>query len=476
MKYRFFIAVIILLPGLTGKSQSQQWSFKQCIDYALENNLNIKQKSLSKDMTALNLEKTRANRIPSLSASANQNLSFGRSLDTYTNSYTNNNTASNDYSVGSSVTLFNGFQNTYNIKKYQTDLQADQLDLQKMQNDITMQVLQAYLQVLLDKEQLSSARETVINSEALVDRTEKLVKVGNKAIGDLLQVKSQLATDRYNLNVRENALQMAKVSLMQLMELPVDTTFDVVSPVYAMDSTQVNIPGTAAIFDSAMAILPEIKSADLRCKSSEYSYAAAKGSALPRLVLSANLSTGYSNARSLMDVTNSVETQEVGYLASDPTQKVVRQALVQNITQRNYPYSQQLSDNLRESVSLGLSIPIFNNKQAKTNRDLAKINLLSEQINAQTTRNTLRKSIEQNVTDLQAAHNNHISAEEQLSSARESYKNAEAKYVLGMLNSTDLLTEKKNLTQAESNLIQARYEEVFQQKIIDFYLGNAIVF
>jgi outer membrane protein len=472
MKNKILITILLLAPGLLVFPQGKQWTYKECLEYALQNNISIKQKALSRDMTSLNLEKAKANRIPSLSASANQNLSFGRSLDSYTNDYTTNHTYSNDYSLGTSVTLFNGFQNTYNIKKYQTDLEADGYDLEKLQNDIMLNVVQAYLQVLLAEEQLGSAREVVKSSQALVDRTEKLVKAGNKAMNDLLQVKSQLSTDQYTLTVRENTLQMAKVSLMQLMELPVDTSFRISPPVAS--ATAALTPDPAQVFDSAMLILPEIKSMELRTRSSEYSYAAAKGSALPRLTLSGNINTGYSNARSLYDVTYTPGTQEVGYLQSDPSQKVMRDVMIQNMSEKNYPYGQQLSDNLRQSISLGLSIPIFNNKQIRTNKALAKIDLENERLTAQTTRNTLRKTIEQNLTDLNAARNNRAAAAEQLASAKESYRNAEAKYVLGMLNSTDLLVEKKNLTQAESNLIQAKYEELFQSRITDFYLGNNI--
>jgi outer membrane protein len=477
MKRIFALTITGLVLSQFGFSQVKVWNFGECINYAIENNISLKQKGLNNQITQLNLEKARADLLPNLNASAGQNFQFGRSLDTYTNTYTTNNSASSNYGLSSRATLFNGFQNINTIKKYQSEQKVDEFDFEKMKNEVTLNVLNAYLQVLLAKEQLESAKVAVQNSQAIVDRTEKLVKAGTKAINDLLQVKSQLATDRYTLTSRENTLAIANVSLMQLMELPVDSTFEIAVPEdeTALFLTEQLAP-SSEVFDSAMSLLPEIRSAEWKIKSAEYDYQIAKGAVLPQLTISGNLNTGYSNNRSLFDITTHNVTQTIGYLASNPSELVLQDNSVTSMTSRKYPYTKQLNDNFSQSVSIGLSIPIFNNKQAKTSKSIAKVNMLNEQLALQSSKNVLRKEVEQNQADLNASWKNFMAAGEQKKAAEESYKNAESKYTLGMLNSIDLVTEKKNLTQATSNYLQAKYENLFQSKINDYYLGRGIKF
>jgi outer membrane protein len=471
------IGIFILLSSSPALSQIKAWTYNDCISYAFENNIGIKQKMLNNQVTDFNLEKAKANMLPTLNASASENLQFGRSLDPENNSYTTNNNASTQFGLSSHVNLFNGFQVKNTIKKYETDRKADEYDLEKMKNETRLNILNAYLQVLLAYEQLETAKNEIQSTEALVSRTEKLVNAGSKAMNELLQVKSQLATDRYNLSSRENTLTLSRVSLMQLMDLPVDTSFEIAAPTIDDLSLLSNtLKSSANIFDTALSVMPEIQTAQWNIKSAEYSYEIARGAALPQLNLSGNLSTMYSNARHLYDLNTSVVTREIGYLASNPSEKILADQTVIQTINKNYPFKNQLSDNFSQSVSLGLSIPIFNNKQVKTNKSIAYVNVLNEQLALQNTRNQLRKEIEQNQADLKASWNNYLASGDQVNAARESYKNAEAKFNLGMLNSTDLLVEKKNLSLAISNYLQAKYENLFQSKISDYFLGKQILF
>jgi outer membrane protein len=262
---------------------------------------------------------------------------------------------------------------------------------------------------------------------------------------------------------------------MQLMELPVDSTFEIAVP---EDETALllseQLAPSSEVFDNAMSLLPEIRSAEWKIKSAEYDYQIAKGAVLPQLTISGNLNTGYSNNRSLTEMVSGMNTKTIGYLQSNPSELVLQD--LPKTMDKNYPYSQQLNDNFRQTVSLGLNIPIFNNKQAKTSKSIAKVNMLNEQLALQSSKNVLRKEVEQNQADLNASWKNFMAAGEQKKAAEESYKNAESKYALGMLNSIDLVTEKKNLTQATSNYLQAKYENLFQSKINDYYLGRGIKF
>jgi outer membrane protein len=471
-----FIIALLIISNVCAFSQYKKWTYKECLDFALDNNISIKQNSLNNEITGYNLEKAKANRLPNLNFSGNQQFQFGGQVDPYTGTKTNSNNNSSNYSLSSGVTLFNGMQNTNTIKMYQTEKKSNEYDIEKQKNDITLNILDAYLQVLLDKEQVMSAESQLQNSEALVDRAQKLVKSGTKPINDLLQVQSQQATDKYSLAQALNSLQLAKVSLMQFMELPVDSTFDISSP--TIDDNLVLssvIKSSQLVYDTALQVLPEIKSSAIKIETSRYSYLIAKGAFFPQITLSGSIGTNYSSMISLINNTPIMQTVETGYLASNPAEKVLSDEMINQISSRSYPYMSQLKDNINKAVGISISIPIFNRKQARTNLSIANINLKNAELTLQSTKIQLRKEIEQNSADLIAAKNKYLAAVEQVTVSKDSYKNAEAKFNLGMLNSTDLVTEKKNLTQAELNYIQAKYQSLFQSKISDFYQGKEIV-
>jgi outer membrane protein len=468
------ISSILLLIPASCFSQAKNWTYKECLDFALKNNLSLKQNQLNNEITGYNLEKAKANRLPNLNLSGNQQFQFGGQVDPYTGVKSSDNNNSTNFSLSTGVTIFNGFQNFNTIKMYETEKKSNEYDIDKQQNDLMLNVFRAYLQVLLDKEQVLSAQSQLQNSEALVDRAQKLVQAGTKPMNDLLQVKSQLATDKYSLTQSLNSLQLAKVTLMQYMELPVDSTFEISSP--SIDDRLVLISAlqsTKLVYDTALTALPEIKSSAVKIETSQYSYQIAKGAFLPQLSLSGSIGTGYSSLRSLYNVSQAISTREIGYLASDNTAKVLSDQNI--VTSKAYPWGSQLKDNISPAISLSLSVPIFNRKQAKTNLNIATVNLRNAELTLQSTKNQLRKEVEQNSADIIASRNKYLAAVEQVSASKEAYKNAEAKYNLGMMNSTDLLTEKKNLTQAELNYIQAKYESLFQNKIADFYQGREIV-
>ncbi len=444
MKTYFFLFIIFLFGPLIKEinGQTHLWTYNECIDFALKNNISVKQIALNQDITGLNVEKTKANRIPGLNFTGNQEFLYGRSLNPVSNTYNTANSSSNNFGLSANVLLFNGLQNNYLLKKYQTDLKANEYDLDKLKNDVTLNILNAYLQIILAQQQVESAKSQVQSSESLGGQTQRFVDVGKKTINDLDQVKSQLATDKYNLVTFENTLSLAKVTLMQLMELPVDSTFEVVSPVIN-DTLLISnvIKSTKDMYDTAMTFLPEIKSADLKIKSATYLYSSTKGNAFPRLTLQGNLNTIYSNSRYQFD-----------------------------------PYFTQLDNNFNQSVIFYLTVPIFTNKQNKVTIQNARISVVSQKLTAQDTKNQLRKNIEQNNANFIAARNKFLAAREQLVAAAEAFKTANAKYNIGLMSPIDLLVQKNTLSQSSLNFNQAKYEYLFQSKIADFYLGRQISF
>ena len=418
--------------------QGEKWTLAECIDRALQENTTIKQGLLSNNVTELTLEQSKANLIPTLSASGSQGFNFGRSLDPHTNAYISQNNISNSFSVSSSYNLFTGFQTIQTIKKNELDLKAGTLDLEKTKKDVTLNVTLAYLQVLFAFEQVENAKSQVESTQSQVDKTQILVNAGTLPIGNLYTVQSQLATDKYSEVNAENQVSISKVNLMQLMELPVDPAFDIIRP----DLTNLIVEttdksNTDSIYSKALIVQPDIASSDLKVASAETNLKISKASLYPRLSLSTGISSAYSDLRSTV-------------------------------------FEQQLKDNLSESVRLSLSIPIFSQKQVSTSIKKSQIGIYSSQLNAQNTRNQLRKNIEQAYNDMIAAQHNFEAVQNQLISTETSYNDSKRKYELGMITATDYLIAKYNYSTALLNLIHAKYNYLFTSKILDFYQGNPI--
>lgn len=473
---RIVILCFFLVFFLTGlNAQQKVWSLEECTNLSLQNNISLNQKKLSGKLDEINLEQSKAGVLPSLSATGSQSFNFGRSVDPYSYEYIEQNISSSNLSLNSNFTLFNGFQTKNNIKKDEIDLKAGNYDLEKTEDQVILDVTQAYLQVLYAYEQVENAETKVKSTEAQVERTEILVSTGSVPEGNLLKIKSQLATDNYSLVNNKNQLSILKVNLMQIMEMPVIDNFEIERPYFdESDLRVIAIPESEKIFQDALKTRPEIQEADLMIESAETSLDIAKGARFPRLTLTAGVTTGYSNARNLYSRESALETREIGYLKSDPSEIVMTQAQMFTATPIGYPYFDQLQDNLSESVRLSLSIPIFDRKLVQTNIKRSEINISAAKLSAQNTRNQLRKTIEQAFNDIIAARNNLEASEEQLISTERSFSDTERKYELGMMNATDYLIEKNNFEQAKSNLTRAKYELIFKQKILEFYQGKPI--
>ncbi|MBN1199602.1 MAG: TolC family protein [Bacteroidales bacterium] len=445
---RFFILLVclvtFLMPGSVG---AQTWTFRQCLDTALTRNISINQSILSKDLSKITLEQNKASRIPGVSASLGENLSMGWNIDPTTNQYVDQAYHSTNFSVSSSLLLFNGLQNANTIRQNRLNLQASSYDIDKVKNDVTLDITTGYLQLLFSCEILKTAVNQALGTKAQVELTEKFVNAGKLPESNLLQIKSQLATDNLSVVTAENQLAMAKVTLLQLMEMPVSDSFEVYQPEFPEPSIRL-VQTNQQIYEKALSVQPQITSAFLKTKASEYSLKVSKGARYPRLNLGASLGSNYASSRTKGSAVNP----------------------------ENYPFFEQMWNNLGQTVNLNLSIPIYSQRSVKSNIDRASINLLNMQLSEQYVKNQLRKSVEQAYTDLKAAIKKYDATQEQLAAAELSYKAAEQKYTVGLMHATDFLIEKNAYFKAQSNMIQVKYETIFRNKILDFYKGIPITF
>jgi outer membrane protein len=439
------LTLFLFRPGV--QAQYKAWTFQQCVDTAIRRNIILNQTRLSNEINQVNLSQSKANKIPSLGASATEGFNFGKNINPINNQYVIQTYNSTNFGVSSNLNLFNGLQNKRTIEQNSILLDAGKSDIEAAKDNVILNITTAYLQVLFSYEILDAAKSQADATQAQVDRTKKLVDAGKVPELNLYQIQAQLATDKLAMVNAQGQLDLAKVTLMQLMELPVADTFEVEKPAF-VEPTEIPPGSNDLLYQKALAVRPEISSASLYTQSSEMSIKINEGAYWPRLNLGGNISTDFATSTATSSAVN-------------PTKEA---------------FFPQLWNNIGAGLSLNLSIPIYSNRQYKSSIDRAKINALNTQLSEQNVKNQLRKNIEQASTDLKNALKKYEASKEQLSSAEVSYKSIEKKYNVGLMTAIDYLVEKNNFFQAQSNLIQAKYDFVFKTKILDFYQGREITF
>ena len=467
------ITFLLLFLSISLMGQ-KKWGLEECINYALTNNIQIKQQELNTKISKNQVLQSKLALVPSLNASLSRNFSHGRRVDSYTNEFTTQNTISDNYGLNSSVTLFNGFQKLNTIKKSQLDLQAALSDLDKLKNDISLNIASAYLNVLFNMELLETSNKQLKITLQQEDRIKKLVDAGSSAKGDLLDIQAQKANEELQKVNNENQLAISLLNLKQFLELDTVKDFNIVRPNVSIEN--MNIPSTPKdIFDYAIANLPQIMSAEYRLKASERSLLIAKGMRSPNLTLGLGYSSGYSDARQEIDQM-SMQAQANGGWAQDASgNKLPTYVLYPNYTYKTKSFNDQLKDNASSYLMLSLNIPIFNAWQANTNISNSKINVLNVRYSLDLTKKNLYKEIEQKYLDAIAAKKKYLATKSSLQAAQEAFVYAEKKYTVGLINSLDYNQSKNKVTKAQSDLLQAKYQYVFAVKILDFYQGKTII-
>jgi len=437
----------MLLISVSAKLAAQKlWSLEECINYAFENNLTVKQSQLDVLTADENLKQSKLNLVPSLNSTIGQNFGWGRAPDPQTNIYSNQQTQQSFFSVNSEITLFNGFQQINNIRQKQFDYLSKKYDSDKIRDDISLNIAAAYLSILFNLELVNNAQRQVDISKEQVDRTKKQVEAGTVARGNLYDIQAQEANDEVTLVNAKNQLMLAYVDLKQLLDLPAETEFDIEKPDLEITETPTLLP-PAMIYNKSVTIMPQIKSAEYKVYSAERSLAMAKGMRSPRLFATGSYGTSYSNR--IVD-----DPFEPG----SPTKA----------------FDKQLSDNRNGALYFGLSIPIFNGYQVSTNVKNAKILNESVNLNLRQEKLRLRKNIESAYADAVAAYQTYKARLTSVESFRESFKYTEEKFNVGMVTSTDYNLAKIRLSNAESDLASSKYDYIFKVKILDFYLGKSL--
>lgn len=433
------IVIVVVLFSFDSNGQNN-WSLQQCIEYALENNIQIKQQELNVMVSENQLTRANMSVFPNLNASASHNYSFGRAIDYGTNTVSQDMEATS-FSISSSVTLFNGFQITNSRKQEHFNLMASYSDVEKLKNSIALNIAAAYLQILFNQELLQSAKKQKELTQLQVDRTKQLVNAGSLPEGNLLEIEAQLATDELQVVNSQNQLDMAYLTLAQILDFKTTEGFSILQP--DLSGIEGAIPSFTpnSVFEEAQLTLPQIKSATYRVQSAEKAVQVAVGGRYPRLSLGSSYSSGS------------------------------RRFLKSNPLLSEDPFMDQIRDNASTSIGLSLSIPIFNGWQVKTAVSNSRISLENAKYNLELEKNYLFKDIQQAYADATASLKKYHSIEKNVMALQEAFRYAEQRFNLGLVNSLDYTTSKTRLTRAEADLISAKYEYIFKTKILDFYRG-----
>lgn len=469
-----FSFVLILLTSLV--HAQERWSLQRCIDEAFSKNITIKQSELQVELAEINQLQNAGAMMPSLNAQGGHGYNWGQTIDPFTNTFATERIRSNNFGIGTGLTLFNGFQNLNRVKQGAIDIEIQKANLEQMQNDIALNVTNAFLNILFQEEFVSAAKANLNATDKQVERVRNLVNAGAAPQGQLFEIEAQLAADEANLIRSENALNMAYLGLRQLLLIP-DNEADNFAisrpPADAVDDLKLPESPRAAV-SSALNRFPEIKSAQASVESANTGLKIAKGGMAPRLNMSFSYGTGFSGARKL-PVGDPVitGTQVIGVVEStlDP---VVAPQIEFPDGLEVMAFNQQIRDNLNQSLFFNLTIPIFNGFTTRSSIKRAQVNVLSASNNLELARQQLRQTVETAYADALAALNSYRAALQSVRAAELAYEYAEVRFEQGASNIADYATARGRLDNARADLIRNKYDYLFRVKVVEFYMGQPL--
>jgi outer membrane protein len=476
---KLLLTLLLLISFIGLKAQEKRiLSLEECVQIAIDNNLTVKRSELSLISSEINLRQARWQRYPSLNMGANYGYNWGRGIDPVTNLFTTQEIAFNGLSGNANVPVIAGFQITNSITQSKIDQEAAKLDMEKAINDISLNIALTYVNVIFNKELLDNANFQLESSREQLEQTRKLVQAGSLPLSNELQQESQVATNEVNVINAQNTLDLALLSLKQSMLLPPGEEIDIVIPDIDVESSAIDTLSIEEVYSQALLTMPEIDAANKRVESADMGIKVSRGALYPSLNLSAGLSTNYSNAARDLNV---IGVDSTGVFTPTRFQTetgvpVLEEQFDVQFEQVTRPLSRQYKDNYSRRVTLNLSIPILNGLNATSNVERSKISKQQAEISVMEQKNILYNDIETAYRNAVAASKTYDSRKKQVEALEETFRTVENQYNLGAANFTDFQVANNNLFQAISDLSRAKYDFIFRQKILEFYLGRPLSF
>ena len=443
--------VFMLLFGLSTQAQSKKWTLEECVKYAIQNNITIKQTELDAKTADIDKKDAKGNFLPSLNANASHSWNIGLNQDITTGLLRNQTTQFTSAGANVGVDIYKGLQNQNTLRKANLSIVAAKYKLLKMQEDVALNVANAFLQVLFNKENLKVQNEQLAINEKQYIRSEELVKAGSIPRGDLLDIKATVASNKQNVIAAENTLLISKLSLAQLLQLKEFSDFDVIDDTNAKDENNIMGQTPTAIYEKAKEGRTELKIAKTNLEIAEKNVAIAKGAFQPTL-------QGFYNFNSRVSYADVVSVSN-GLVVTSPAP----------------PFWTQFSNNKGQSFGAQLSIPIFNGFSTRNNLERSKVSLEKSKIAVEQQDLDLQRNVFTAFTDAKGALNANESAITALEARQEAYNYAKEKYAVGLMNSFDFNQSQTLLTNAQSEVLRTKYDYIFKIKILEFYFGIPII-
>ena len=425
-------------------AERKEWTLKDCIDYALEKNIQLQQNKISLQESEIDIKDARASLFPSLSFSTGHNL-VNRPYQQQSNtvsgteiiSSNDKSTYNGNYSLSAQWTLWNGGRRLNNLKQQKTNRDIAQLTVAETENTLQEQIAQLFIQILYADESIQINKGTLEVSEATYKRGQELFAEGSISKADLAQLEAQVSNDKYQVVTAESSLRDYKLQLKQLLELDGATEFNLVLPQLNDENVMKMLPSQADIYQTALAIRPEIQSGRLSIENAKLGISAAKSGYYPTISLSASSTS----------TTNSASTNN---------------------------WAQQMKYGWNNMIGINLSIPIFDNRQNKSNVQKARLQYSTNQLDLANKQKELYSTIESLWLDALNAQQQYAAAETKVKSSQTSFDMVSEQFNLGMKNTVELLTEKNNLLSAKQELVQAKYMAILNRTLLNFYAGHNI--
>ena len=439
-----FITILAAASGLYAQEASKQWSLQDCIDYALEKNIKLQQDKIALEESDVDVKTAKASLFPSLSFNTGHNVinrPYQQNSSTVSGteiiSSDNKTTYNGNYSLNAQWTLWNGGRRLNNIKQQKTTRDIASLSVSETENMLQEEITKLFVQILYADESVKINKSTLETSEANFKRGEELFKEGSISKADLAQLESQVGNDKYQLVTSESTLRNYKLQLKQLLELDGTDEMTLALPTLSDEQVMKVLPNQADVYQTALTTRPEIQSGQLSIDNAKLGIKTAKAGYMPTISLSASSSS----------ITNSASTNN---------------------------WAQQMKYGWNNMIGISLSIPIFDNRQNKSNVQKAKLQYSNSQLNLATKQKELYSTVESLWLDALNAQQQYAAADTKLKSSQTSYDMVSEQFTLGMKNTVELLTEKNNLQSAQQQRLQAKYMAVLDRALLDFYAGNKI--
>lgn len=467
MKNLFIL--FIFLSSFSTYAQ-ETWTLQQCLEYADTHNSQLQKIKNTILTSEQNVLQAKGAMLPTINANATQNYNLGRSIDPFTNVYINQQVRSNNFNVNGSFVLFNGFLLQNSLKQSKDDAAAAQQDIDQYRLDLSISIVQAYVSILMNEEIWANAKLQAQTTKEVYERTAKLKESGVVANSSALDVFAQWKTEEANTIQAKNNLDLSYLNLGLLLELTDPMSIRIAKPVQLLEKNQLSYSSPEEVMNIVVDQIPQLKSLEYKKQSATHAYYASKGRYYPRLTLNGSLSTLYSTSGKVVD--QQLNGNKVIGVTETTNENVLAPSYTTTLTDK--AFNPQIKDNYSKFVGVTLSIPILNGLQVRTTVHRNQIAMTQADLDYSIAKISLQRTIYTAYYQASGSQAKLSALNESYAATEESFRNAEKRFSGGLITSVEFNQMKNTLTQSQSNLVQAKYDFIFKNAILDIYSGQPV--